>query len=95
MRLQLGERAFLVGTHQPAVAGHVGREDGHEPSLYSLAGQRPSVVRRGKCRTAATPTGLVAKDPLEMERRAGAVRVLERIEHVGAGHHDPNGRKVC
>ena len=25
--------------HQPAVAGNIGREDGHEPSLHSLVGQ--------------------------------------------------------
>ena len=35
--LPLGERAFLVRTDQPAVASHIGRENGHEPSLHSLS----------------------------------------------------------
>jgi hypothetical protein len=39
MGLELGERALLVGTHQPAVASHIGRQDGREPSLHSLGDQ--------------------------------------------------------
>src|SRR6185436_2684 len=36
--LPLGERAFIVRTDQPAVTSHIGRENGHEPSVNSLAG---------------------------------------------------------
>jgi hypothetical protein len=35
MRLQLGERAFLVGTHQPAITRHIGRENGREVAFNS------------------------------------------------------------
>ena len=31
MRFQLNEGAFIVGTHQPAVAHDVSREDGADP----------------------------------------------------------------
>ena len=31
--LEPGERAFLVGTHQPAITGDIGRQDGREASL--------------------------------------------------------------
>ena len=33
VRLQPGERASLVALHEPAVADHVGRQDGGEPPL--------------------------------------------------------------
>ena len=36
MGLQSAQRAFLVMTHQPAVAGHVGREDGRQSSFGTL-----------------------------------------------------------
>ena len=35
MRLHPGERAVLVGAHQPAVAGDVGRQDRRQPALVS------------------------------------------------------------
>ena len=31
MRFQLSKRALFVNAHQPAVAGHVAREDGGQP----------------------------------------------------------------
>ena len=37
---QRGERAFLVGTHQPTVTSDIGRQDGCEPAFYALRGQR-------------------------------------------------------
>ena len=39
MGLQLGMRAFFVCTHEPAVPGDIGRQDGGKPSLHALAGQ--------------------------------------------------------
>jgi hypothetical protein len=36
MRFQARKRARLVGFHEPAVAGHVGREDGCQTSLAAL-----------------------------------------------------------
>jgi len=48
--LELSERALLVGTHQPAVAGHIGRQDGCEPSFYAFRGQ--GCLRRDKSGTA-------------------------------------------
>ncbi len=39
VRLHLAERAFLVGAHQPAVAGDVGRKNSREPPLNPIAGQ--------------------------------------------------------
>jgi len=39
VRLQPGERAFLVGPHQPAVAGDIGRQNGCQPPLDPLARQ--------------------------------------------------------
>ena len=44
--LPLGERALLVGTDKPAVAGYIGRKNGHQSPLQSLVGQsvRPFVI---------------------------------------------------
>jgi hypothetical protein len=39
MRLQAGKGALLVDTHQTAVAGDIGRQNGRQPSLHPLAGQ--------------------------------------------------------
>ena len=39
VRLQPGERLLLVGFHQPAVAGDIGRQNGRQPSLDPFAGQ--------------------------------------------------------
>ena len=39
MGLQLPDRAFLVGAHQPAVAGDIGRQDGRKPPVQTLACQ--------------------------------------------------------
>jgi hypothetical protein len=39
MRLQPGERLLLLGSHQPAVAGDIGRQNGRQTSLDPLAGQ--------------------------------------------------------
>jgi len=39
MCLQPGERPLLIGAHQPAVAGDIGRQNGRQPSLDALAGQ--------------------------------------------------------
>jgi hypothetical protein len=39
MRLQPGERLLLLGSHQPAVAGDIGRQNGRQASLDPLAGQ--------------------------------------------------------
>jgi hypothetical protein len=37
--LELRDGAFLVDAHEPAVASHIGRQNGREPSLYAFAGQ--------------------------------------------------------
>ena len=39
MCLPLDERAFLVRADEPAVAGYIGCDNGHEPSLHSIPGQ--------------------------------------------------------
>jgi hypothetical protein len=39
MVLELGVRAFLIQASQPAIASHIGRQDGCKPSLYPLGGQ--------------------------------------------------------
>jgi hypothetical protein len=39
MRLQPGERLLLVGSHKPAVAGDIGRQNGRQPPLDPIAGQ--------------------------------------------------------
>ena len=39
---QLADRAFLVGAHQPAVAGYIGGQNGREPSLQAVVRQRIS-----------------------------------------------------
>ena len=36
---QSADRAFLVGAHQPAVAGHIGGQDGREPSFQTTVCQ--------------------------------------------------------
>jgi hypothetical protein len=38
--MRYGGRALLVDTHQPAVANDIGRKNGGESSLNSLAGQK-------------------------------------------------------
>jgi hypothetical protein len=37
MLLPLSERAFLIRSHEPAVASYIGRENGCEPSLHVFA----------------------------------------------------------
>ena len=39
MRLQLGQRALFVSTHQATVARDIGRQNGRRAALYPLAGQ--------------------------------------------------------
>ena len=39
MRLELAKRAFLVGAHQPAIAGDVARENRGKPAVDALLGQ--------------------------------------------------------
>jgi hypothetical protein len=51
VRLECGQRAFLIGAHQTAVTGNIGREDGSQPSFDSRLGHkgRPrSTVFRAK-----------------------------------------------
>jgi hypothetical protein len=36
MNLELAQRAFLVDTHQPTIAGNVGREDRSQSSFDAL-----------------------------------------------------------
>ncbi|HEY3681194.1 MAG TPA: hypothetical protein VGL45_20970 [Bradyrhizobium sp.] len=38
--LQLGNRAFLVAAHQPAIAGNVRRQHGRQSPFHALAGQK-------------------------------------------------------
>jgi hypothetical protein len=40
MILELCVRPFFIHAGQPAVAGHIGRQDSGEPSFYALAAQR-------------------------------------------------------
>jgi hypothetical protein len=40
MRLQPGERAFLIGTHKPAVSRDVGGENGGQPAFDASRGQK-------------------------------------------------------
>jgi hypothetical protein len=37
--LQLSQRAFLIGAHEPAVSSDIGREDRCEPSFRTLFSQ--------------------------------------------------------
>jgi hypothetical protein len=37
-----GERPFLVGSHQPAVAGNIAGENGRKPPLYTMFGHGAS-----------------------------------------------------
>jgi hypothetical protein len=50
MGLERGERAFLVGTHQAAVARNIGSEDGSQPSFDVRLGHydRPAKVVSSK-----------------------------------------------
>ena len=48
MSPQLGMRAFLVGTHQPAVSSHVGRENGREVASNSRLFQISAPRTRNK-----------------------------------------------
>ena len=38
-RLQPGQRSFFVGTHQPAVAGDIRRQNCREPPFHAIVGQ--------------------------------------------------------
>ena len=40
VRLELAQRTFLVGTHQPAIAGDVARNDCSQPSFDALLGHK-------------------------------------------------------
>src|SRR5262245_43666892 len=55
-------RAFLARTDEPAVASYIGCEDGHEPSLHSLANQRPLHAPRVAAKGVYTSEIEVAKD---------------------------------
>jgi len=39
VRLHLRQGTFLIGPHQPAVAGDIGRQNGAEPSVDPIARQ--------------------------------------------------------
>ena len=57
--LPLGERAGLVGADKPAVAGHVGDQDGRQPSLDTPAAEHSQSQRR-----VAPCDGVRRHDPL-------------------------------
>jgi hypothetical protein len=42
MRLQTSERSLLVDTHQSAVAGDIGRQNGRQPSLDTRSLAKPA-----------------------------------------------------
>jgi hypothetical protein len=41
-RLERGERALLVGAHQPRIPGDIGRQDRRQPALDPLSAHPPS-----------------------------------------------------
>src|SRR5262249_19373786 len=91
--LKLGVGSLFVHTGQAAVSSHIGRQDGCEPSLYTLGGQsRPPLVTRSKQLPAARQALELMRTPLR-EFQAGArykVRYHSRYENfAGAGKcHD-------
>jgi len=63
MRLQAGKRALLVDTHQTAIAGDIGRQNGRQPSLHPLAGQACRSRNRRDAVAHSAPSSLRRKDP--------------------------------
>ena len=58
MGLQSGEGAFFVRAHQLAVAGDIGRQDGHELAFYTL--RHGPTSQRDRLQPTQLPTALPA-----------------------------------
>jgi hypothetical protein len=96
-RLQCRKRALLVGTHQPRVAGDIGREDRHQPPLDPLS---PGVHARDA--SAIFPFTIAPEQPGSSARHpqrapflgnAGSERasqVLDVIKGISAPTCDPS-----
>jgi hypothetical protein len=63
-RLQPPERSFLVGTHQSAVARHIGSENGGQPAFDAFRGQSGTPQPHG-------PNGLSAFETHSSGKREG------------------------
>jgi hypothetical protein len=59
MVLELDVGGLFIEARQPAVAGHIGRKDGREASLYALRGQSAL-----QCGRHSLPDGLRSRDRL-------------------------------
>ena len=58
MGVEPGERAFLVGPHQPAVAGNIPGENGRKPPLYTMFGHaRRFALHAGSSRSLGAAGG--------------------------------------
>ena len=77
MRAEIGERLLLVGTHQAAVARHVGEQDGGKAAIAAGAGFRHLDVDRLHSAVGIAPAGRRSR-----RQRSGQLRRL-----VGAERH--------
>ena len=71
MRVQRGERAFLVGAHQGAVANDIAGEDGGEFARRRSSFQQARLAQAFE---------LVLKSSTLAARRTGADKQVERLE---------------
>src|SRR6267143_3505859 len=76
--LQPLERTFFVGSHQPAVAGDVGRQNGREPPLHPLAGQGSTPKRSETISSRRSKAYLVSSRPA-CRRFGGKGQGLTRV----------------
>jgi hypothetical protein len=75
MCLPLGERAFLVVSHEATVPSNIGCKNGREPSRYAFAdqGMSPvSVEKRSKLSLHATMVGWATATRMRTAARQGS-----------------------
>jgi hypothetical protein len=76
MCLPLGERAFLIVSHEATVPSNIGCKNGREPSRYALAGQGTSPVSvEGRFKLSVNHGSTVARATATRMRIADEVRL--------------------
>src|SRR6266446_5402440 len=95
MRFEPRKRPFLIGAHKPAVAHHIGGENGGQPAFDAFRGQRGAPQPHG-------PNGLSALAPILMVnagtgisfRRSGPSRYSSRDATNVCSHRVKFWRKM-
>ncbi len=91
---ELSVRSFLVHAGQPAVAGHIGRQDGGEPAFDT----NPIVTIRMEGWSLVSMHGfivIVVDSPLTLSHFRDRRRRPLLLDDLGARHVGPHDQKKC